>query len=119
MQQNEPKHGKRFNRNGPLESLDPAIISREFDERRIQMEIDSRSVGMTDAEAEAFEADLIVKERLLRERLLPSGFPTATDKEWRAELQRKAEEPWEITKGVLSFLFLGVLVASAVFSCSR
>ena len=75
----EPKLGRRYRRVGPLESLDPKVIGREFDERREQLRIDERTMGMTDDQAAAFEADLILKERALRERLMPSSFPKYTD----------------------------------------
>ncbi|MFZ4072207.1 MAG: hypothetical protein ACOYJ6_19195 [Caulobacterales bacterium] len=67
MPRDEQPVGRRHNRTGPLQSLDPVVISTGFDERRQQMQIDLQTVGMTDEEAEAYEADLIL-ERALRVR---------------------------------------------------
>jgi len=48
MPRDEQPMGRRHNRTGPLQSLDPVVISTEFDERRQQMQIDLQTVGMTD-----------------------------------------------------------------------
>ena len=96
MPRDEQPVGRRHNRTGPLQSLDPVVIRTGFDERRQQMQIDSQTVGLTDEEAEAYEADLILQERALRVRLLPSSFPPLSD----AALEQERESR---KKGILAF----------------